>query len=130
MRERRRSAPPNDRPGFRDVAETIVARTSLGIWTVDADDRTTFVNSRMADILGVTPEAMLGASLFEVIAATDAEATREALERRRDGVGESREVDLLCADGTVIHTMVESLPLIDEAGTYCGAVAMIGDISQ
>jgi PAS domain-containing protein len=43
---------------YRSMAET----ANEGIWAVDADFRTTYVNQRMADMLGFTPPEILGRS--------------------------------------------------------------------
>src|SRR5688572_20371488 len=40
----------------------IVETANEGIWTVDHDSSITFVNRRFADMLGYTPEEMLGRS--------------------------------------------------------------------
>ena len=111
------------------VRDAIVAQTALGIWVVDACDRTVWVNPRMAAILGATEEQMLGAPLYDFLSPTAAESTRVALRRRRAGVSELREVDLHHPDGTTIQALVESMPIFS-GGEYAGAVAMVGDISD
>src|SRR3954451_20822373 len=113
-----------------EVAEAIVAETSQGIWAVDADDRTTFVNGRMAELVGAKPEEMLGAPLYDFLDSASGESTREALERRRKGVAEYREIELRRRDGTTLHAFIESIPILDEIGGYAGAVAMVTDITQ
>jgi diguanylate cyclase (GGDEF)-like protein/PAS domain S-box-containing protein len=113
-----------------DVVEAIVSQTSLGVWALDADDRTTFVNERMADLVASTPERMLGAPVYDFLDHDAAEATRIALERRRTGISELREMPFRRADGTTLHALVESMPLHDADGAYTGAVAVVADITQ
>ena len=48
--------------GYRRIVET----AEEGVWTFDANLITTFVNRRMAEMLGVTPEDMVGTSVFDV----------------------------------------------------------------
>src|SRR3954468_21593661 len=126
----RRAAPPLGAGVPPEVVEAIVAETSQGIWAVDADDRTTFVNARMAEMVGARPEEMLGASLYDFLDVDSGASTRIALKRRRTGVAEYREVELRTGDGSSLHAFVESIPLIDSEGRYAGAVAMVADISR
>src|SRR4051812_39481295 len=42
----------------RLVASLVLENAAEGIWLIDADARTTFVNSRIADLLGYTEEEM------------------------------------------------------------------------
>ena len=116
-------------PALRDITEAIVAQTSLGVWVLDADDRTTFVNERMAEMVGASVDEMLGAPVFDFLDPDAAEGTRVALKRRRNGVSELREIPFRHRDGSTMHTLVESMPLHDAAGIYVGAVAMVGDIT-
>src|SRR5437764_2391366 len=110
-------------PARRQVVEAIIAQTSLGIWVLDSQDRTTFVNERMAEIVGARPEEMLGEPVYDFLDPRSAEATRVALRRRRTGIAELREVELHRRDGTVIETIVESIPLTGADGGYDGSVA-------
>src|SRR5690349_366899 len=110
------------------VQDAIIAQTTLGIWVLDADDRTIWANPQMGEIVGASVEEILGRPVYDFLDPASAEATRVALRRRRTGVAEIREVDLERADGTVVQTLVESMPVIDD-GVYAGAVAMVGDIT-
>src|SRR4051794_4214193 len=113
----------------RSVTEAIVTQTTLGMWVLDASDRTIWVNERMADLLGADAADMIGAPIYDYLDPVTGEATRVALERRRTGVSELREVEIRRSDGVVIEALIESIPLFDD-GDYVGAVAMIGDISR
>ena len=46
---------------------TIVETADEGIWIIDADNVTTFVNRRMADLLGVTNQAIIGRHLIDFL---------------------------------------------------------------
>src|SRR4051794_39388084 len=111
------------------VRDAIVAQTTLGIWVLDHEDRTTWVNPQMAAIVGASADDMLGAPVYDFLDPNAAEATRVALRRRRTGVAELREVEIHRPDGTVVQTLVESMPVFTD-GEYAGAVAMVADISR
>jgi diguanylate cyclase (GGDEF)-like protein/PAS domain S-box-containing protein len=83
----------------------------------------------MADLVQSTPDAMLGAPVYDFLDPAAAEATRVALQRRHTGVIEMRETTLIRGDGSQLHALVESMPLHNAEGDYIGAVAMVGDIT-
>src|SRR5215213_7883866 len=91
-------------PALRDVTEAIIAQTTLGIWVLDADDCTTFVNERMAEMVLASPDEMLGAPVYDYLDPVAGESTRVALERRRTGVSELRELVIARSDGSELHT--------------------------
>jgi PAS domain S-box-containing protein len=47
--------------GYRQIVET----AQEGIWTIDENEKTNFVNKKMSDILGYTPEEMMGKELYD-----------------------------------------------------------------
>lgn len=48
--------------------ELVVNNLQEGIWLLDAEDRTSFINRRMAEMLGYEPEEILGQRIQEFIA--------------------------------------------------------------
>ncbi len=108
---------------------TIVETTQEGIWQLDADDRTTFVNQRMADMLGYTVAEMLGQPLFAFVAEDGQAAAQAGLERRRRG--EAGEVDVAYRrkDGAVLWARLAANPLREVDGRYVGALATVADIT-
>jgi len=61
----------------------MIETANEGIWSMDADHRTTFVNRRMAEMLGDTPENMLGKRVENFMFADDlAEHDKKMAERR------------------------------------------------
>jgi PAS domain-containing protein len=70
-----------------------IVQTSLeGVWKTDTAGVTTFVNARMAEILGTTPEQMIGhpAARWSTEAAT-AESLRRVADRLAGALGEVRD---------------------------------------
>jgi PAS domain S-box-containing protein len=109
---------------------TIVETALEGVWTLDADGRTTFANRSMAEMLGYAPDEMLGHSLLDFV---DAEARIDAgrvLARRRLGIAERFDFRFRRKDGTVLWTLVSTVPLTCDSGLYAGALAMVTDITQ
>ncbi len=107
----------------------IVETTHEGIWMIDAESRTTFVNRRMSEILGYTPEEMLGTPLFLYVGDDSREEAERAVERRRQGISEEHEFRFRRKDGVDVWTLLSTSPLRSEDGGYAGALAMVNDIS-
>jgi diguanylate cyclase (GGDEF)-like protein/PAS domain S-box-containing protein len=117
-------------PAPSQVTDAIVAQTTLGIWVLDRNDRTTFVNDRMAEIVGATVDEMTGASVYDFLDPASGAATQAALHRRRRGIAEMRELELRRRDGMTVQTLVESMPMRDDDGDYTGSVAVVADITR
>lgn len=101
-----------------------------GVWAIDAAARTTFVNPRMAEMLGYTMEEMQGRHLFSFMGERGVEIARRNLERRQQGIREQHDFEFLRKDGTRIYTSMETSPITDERGNYCGALALVADITE
>jgi PAS domain S-box-containing protein len=111
---------------YRGIVETAYE----GIWKVDTDFITSFVNGRMAELLGYTVEEMLGRPLFDFLIESDIERKRSDLQRRRRGVSEQLETRYLKKDGSVLWARVATSPIIGEDGRFEGALAMVSDITE
>ena len=91
---------------------------------------TTFVNGRMAAILRSSPADLIGREVQEFVAGEDQRTlVADGLERRRQGLSEQFDCELLRADGTTVWTLVSASPLFHSDGRYAGSLAMVTDIS-
>jgi PAS domain S-box-containing protein len=111
---------------YRDIVETAYE----GIWKIDANLLTSFVNGRMANMLGYTAQEMLGRPLFDFMFEQDIEQKRTELQRRRQGVSEEIETRYRKKDGSHLWTRVATAPAIGDDGSFQGALAMISDITE
>jgi diguanylate cyclase (GGDEF)-like protein/PAS domain S-box-containing protein len=107
----------------------IVELTDEGIWMIDANSVTTFVNGRMAALLGYRVDQMIGVPLFEFIHADARELADDKIERRRQGIAETHEFSFLRKDGTIMESRLHTTPVFDEQGSYQGAIAMVTDVT-
>jgi diguanylate cyclase (GGDEF)-like protein/PAS domain S-box-containing protein len=110
--------------------QKLVETAHEGIWTVDTDDRATFVNQRMADLLGYSVEDMIGHSPSEFYFSDAGRLERdEHLKRSRQGIKESREVVYRRRDGEPLWAMVATTPILGEDNRLDGILAMVTDIT-
>jgi two-component system, sensor histidine kinase and response regulator len=101
-----------------------------GVWTIDSEGRTDYVNRRMADLLGYEPEEMAGRPLFDFM---DAAARRDAElyeSRRRSGIREVHEFRFQRRDGEELWALLATTPIPTADGGYSGALAMVTDITD
>ncbi len=115
-----------EREKFKMLAENIYE----GLWHIDKDSITVYVNKRMADLLGYKINEMIGKRLFVFM---DEESTKEAeayIERRKKGIAEQYEFMFIKKDGKKIFTNIETAPLFDRFGKYEGTLANISDITE
>jgi diguanylate cyclase (GGDEF)-like protein/PAS domain S-box-containing protein len=111
---------------YRRIVETAYE----GIWVIDAQNITTFVNPRMAEMLGWNVEEMVGRSVVDFLDA-DARATFNANRSDRlQGNSRQREVLFTRKDGSDCWTLLSIRPNFDEAGQYEGSLAMVMDITE
>jgi diguanylate cyclase (GGDEF)-like protein/PAS domain S-box-containing protein len=108
----------------------IVELAREGVWTIDADGRTTFANRAMAEMLDTTVADMLEGSMFDFMdddAKVDAEAT---LDRRAAGEAEEHDCRLTTKRGRTVWTRMNTSPITDHSGAYRGAIALVTDITE
>ena len=119
---------------LRDSEEqyrAIVDAANEGIWRVDHEARITFVNHRMAEMLAVTPEAMVGRHKWDFVFDEDVAAMRGLFERRKQGVSEEvADIRFRRGDGREVWTLMAARPLYDALGRFVGAVDLFTDITE
>jgi len=111
---------------YRNMVET----ASEGIWIIDNDNYTTFVNDKMAQMLGYAPQEMLGMPLWEFMHEEEKTQARNNVDRRRRGIAEKLDFKFRRRDGSDLWTLISTTPLFDECDNYLGALAMVSDISD
>ena len=111
---------------YREILDT----TPDGVWRVDAEDRTDYVNPRMASMLGYSPEEMVGRKLSDFMDADQFEIARQEMATAREdmrlGVVEN---SFVRKDGTHCWARVSHTGLTDTHGNHTGGLAIMSDIS-
>jgi two-component system, sensor histidine kinase and response regulator len=111
---------------FRQIVET----AHEGVWLLDTADVTSYVNSRMASMLGLTPEAILGRPFLDFVGESERAAAADFLAERHGGEAHAHELRLERADGTFLDVLINANPMFDERGEYAGSLKMVSDISD
>ncbi|MBD3196242.1 MAG: PAS domain S-box protein [Candidatus Lokiarchaeota archaeon] len=108
----------------------IVENAHEGIWMIDEHGYTSFVNDRMAEILGYRREEMLDAHLFNYMDEEYKKIAKKNLKRGKQGIREQHEFVFVGKDRKRISVLLSASPLFTEKEKYIGAVALISDITD
>ncbi|HWB40180.1 MAG TPA: PAS domain S-box protein [Gemmatimonadales bacterium] len=101
-----------------------------GIWVADDRGVITYVNPRMADLLGYQNGAMLGRRVYDFIDAASRAGAQRALARPSASGGESRDLRFLKRDGGELWGLVSASPIVNREGGLVGTVGMVTDITE
>ena len=97
-------------------------KASDGIWIIDGEARTTYVNERMAEILAVSPVEMLGQNSLDYIFPEDAGRAQGLFAAKKAGHTDPFRFRLRRKDGSAIWVHVQGTPMYNAAGTFIGVV--------
>ncbi|MBI3220048.1 MAG: PAS domain S-box protein [Bacteroidetes bacterium] len=110
---------------YRQIVET----AQEGIWVVDERDETTFVNSKMCELLEYSKEEMLGKAPYFFMH-DESKQIAESFSTRQSGKGNRYQLQYISKSGKEIWANVSANPLFHEDGMYKGALAMVTDITE
>ncbi len=108
----------------------LVTLLNEGIWVIDQHATTTFVNRKMAEILGYTPDEMIGKPAYVFTPADQQERTKQDIGAAKSEEPRQREIVLQRKDGTNVYTLIETADVRDAAGKYTGGIAAVIDITK
>ncbi|HOM86764.1 MAG TPA: PAS domain S-box protein [Spirochaetota bacterium] len=109
----------------------LVETAKEGIWRIDSNNVTTYVNAAMADMLGYAQKEMIGRPIFDFMFEDDIPVLKERIETRRViGIADVYEDRRKRKDGSELWCIVSGQPIMDEKGKYIGSFAMYTDITD
>lgn len=112
------------------ILQTMVQDAAIGIWMIDAEDVTRFVNPYMASMLGYTVAEMVGRPLRDFVDPPLRHDIGGRLYLRRQGIAETYEFSFCRADGSLLAVEVSATPLQDANRGYEGSLAFVKDVSR
>jgi PAS domain S-box-containing protein len=119
-----------DREAYSQERLVRVLETSNeGIWIVDLDGRTEFVNRRGAELLGIPQGELVGGSFLEVLPGVTGAVAAEELAAIRRGESARRELSHVRPDGQRLDLVYSRSVLRAPDGGITGAVAILMDVS-
>lgn len=109
--------------------QRLVETAEEGVWTIDTEGHTTFVNHRMTEMTGYAAAELLGKNFLDLLTAKEREIGLKRLHSRNNGKGEAHESVLIHKNGTPVWTYMQTNPISDIEGNIVGALAMVTDIT-
>ena len=111
---------------YRMLVETM----NDGLGVLDLDNRFTYVNNRMAEMLAYPPDELTGQFVTEFMDEDNQQILLSQLVNRRKGLSAPYEQTWLKKDGSEIITQVSPMPLLENNRRYKGSFAVITDITE
>jgi len=108
----------------------IVATAQEGVWVCAPAGRTTYVNDRMAEMLGYTADDMVGRSITTFMDEEMRAQAEAGFRRRAAGIAERFEFRFRRKDGAPLWAIVATSPLLDAQGVFVESLGMVSDITE
>lgn len=111
---------------YRHFIDTAVE----GIWTLDSEFCTTFVNTTMARKLGLDADSLMGRPMEDFVFSEDMADHREWESGRRNGIPLQNEARFKTSGGNPFWAIVSATPMKTPSGEFDGVFAMLTDITD
>ena len=111
---------------YRRLIET----AEEGIWLLDGEGRTTYLNERMAALLGRPADEVAGRPLTDFVHPSARDEAAAQLARRRHGAPERHDVRLVRGDGSDLWALVSLSTIHGDGQEETGTLAMVTDVTD
>jgi PAS domain S-box-containing protein len=108
----------------------VIENAREGIWSIDRNDRTIFVNKKVSEMLGYSIDEILGQSPQIFIAPEFRPVAEDRLQEHRQRVGQAIDYRFIRKDGSELWCIVSTHQLFDDEGKYAGSLGMLTDITE
>ncbi len=108
----------------------IVENANEGILVINIKGQTTFVNPKLAEILGYKREEIENKPVLDFLFEEDRTAGENYIRKNAEGSRETFQFRLRYRDGSERIVMVNAVPVFDERDAYAGGLALITDITR
>ncbi len=112
------------------LLQDLLDHAQEGIWRVDKEGKTIFVNPRMEQILGYCREELMGKPAHLFIYKGEPEKGKRYEKRRRNGIEETFEDCLQDKNGNPVWVELKVSPLLSPEGEVMGSQILLIDITE
>ncbi|MEO6329997.1 MAG: PAS domain S-box protein, partial [Ginsengibacter sp.] len=116
----------NSEERYRKIVET----SQEGIWMVDENNKTVFVNKKMCEMFEYSQEHMMGKEIFYFMEDDWKQKGSDAMSLIVAGKGGKMEFRFITKSGLYLWTNLSVNAVFNDAGIYKGALAMVTDITK
>ena len=103
--------------------KNVIENAPEGVWVLDTEGRTTFVNQRVAAMLGYAPEEIMGQPASRYMNSLWME------QHESDPESFGNEIRFTRKDGSDLWVIISSMPMLDKEGQSKGAIGLVNDIT-
>jgi len=108
----------------------LVENAQEGVWAVDENDDTIFVNPKICEMLGYTKDEVMSKNLHLFLEDSMIELINSYRECREKSLKDTYDIEFTKKDGTILYTSVKAAPILGENGEFKGSFAYITDITE
>lgn len=101
-----------------------------GIWILDRQQKTLFVNPRISDMLGYSVEEITGNTPFKFLSVGDQKKARRFISRLRKGNWHEQDLEFIRSDGKSVYANFVGSHVMDEKNRSAGFLISVRDISK
>lgn len=112
------------------LARMLLESMHEGVWAVDREQRTIFVNERLCAMLGYSVDEFLAMRPQDLLDSVQRQAALERYQERRLGQPGAADYEVLRKDGSRLPMHVSGSPMLDREGNYEGMVMTAADLSE
>jgi PAS domain S-box-containing protein len=111
---------------YRNLIETM----NDGFWLIDENQTSTMVNEKMGEMLGYTPEEIIGKKITLFLDTEAQTKVKKQLESRPKGKSSTYEIELTKKNGSKSPVVVSGSPIFDDDRKYIGSFGIMTDVSR
>ena len=108
----------------------LVELAQEGIWAIDGTSATTFVNPKMAEMLGCDTQEMQGRPIFAFMDDKNAAIAEAHFARCKKGITGHCDIDYARQNGETLSTTMSTTAVFNESGEYAGLLSVVTDITE
>ncbi|MCX6625013.1 MAG: PAS domain-containing protein, partial [Acidobacteria bacterium] len=107
----------------------IVENAAEGIWSLDQERMTTYVNSRMAEMLGHSPEHVIGRRASDFVFPEDRQRAHDHFTACLAGESVRFDFRLRRRDSGEVYVSIAASPVFNQTGQVTGVVGLLTDVT-
>ncbi|MCE8422569.1 MAG: PAS domain S-box protein [Candidatus Methanoperedens sp.] len=115
---------------MREKYRCIVETTNEGIWMIDQERKTTFVNQHLLDMLGYTANEIMGRKMDEFLVARERDQHQNEMQKHQNEKAINYEGLIRRKDNRTIWCSISATPLFDDNDQFTGSFGMFTDITE
>ncbi|MGB9926922.1 MAG: PAS domain S-box protein [Methanosarcina sp.] len=108
----------------------IVEASQEGIWSIDRNNKTIYVNNRVPEMLGYSIDEILGQPPQKFLAPEFQAVADDRLREHRQRVNQLIDYRFVRKDGSDLWCILSSHQMFDDKGKYAGSTGMLTDITE